>query len=57
LCLTSIALFVVAREQRTITIGKDADAFEQATKLDGCYVLKTDLAQTAASKGNHSRAI
>jgi transposase len=37
-------------EQRTITIGKDADALEQATKLDGCYVLKTDLAQTAASK-------
>ena len=37
-------------EQRTITIGKDADALAQATKLDGCYVLKTDLSQTAASK-------
>ena len=37
-------------EQRTITVGKDVDALEQATKLDGCYVLKTDLSQTAASK-------
>ena len=37
-------------EQRTITIGKDADVLEQTTKLDGCYVLKTDLSQTAASK-------
>ena len=37
-------------KQRTIRIGKDADALAQATKLDGCYVLKTDLSQTAASK-------
>jgi hypothetical protein len=37
-------------EARTITIGKDPEALAEASKLDGCYVLKTDLAQTAASK-------
>ena len=37
-------------EGRTITIGKDPEALAEASKLDGCYVLKTDLAQTAASK-------
>ena len=37
-------------EQRSITIGTDADALQKATKLDGCYVLKTDLSETAASK-------
>jgi hypothetical protein len=33
-----------------ITIGKDPEALAEASKLDGCYVLKTDLSQTAASK-------
>jgi hypothetical protein len=37
-------------EGRIITIGKDPDALAEASKLDGCYVLKTDLSQTAASK-------
>jgi hypothetical protein len=37
-------------EGRAITIGKDADALTEASKLDGCYVLKTDLSQTVASK-------
>src|SRR6516162_8446217 len=37
-------------EGRTITIGKDPEALAEASKLDGCYVLKTDLSQTAASK-------
>ena len=37
-------------EGRTITIGKDPEALAEASKLDGCYVLKTDLAQTATSK-------
>jgi hypothetical protein len=37
-------------KQRTITVHKDADALAQAIKLDGCYVLKTDLSKTAASK-------
>ena len=35
---------------RTITVGKDPEALAEASKLDGCYVLKTDLSQTAASK-------
>ena len=37
-------------EGRTITIAKDADALTEACKLDGCYVLKTDLSPTVASK-------
>ena len=37
-------------ERRTITVGKDPQALAEASKLDGCYVLKTDLSQTAASK-------
>ena len=37
-------------EGRTITIGKDPEALAEASKLDGCYVLKTDLSQTAAAK-------
>jgi hypothetical protein len=37
-------------EGRTIAVGKDPEALAEASKLDGCYVLKTDLSQTAASK-------
>jgi hypothetical protein len=37
-------------EGRVITIGKDPEALAEASKLDGCYVLKTGLSQTAASK-------
>lgn len=37
-------------ERRTITVTKDADALNEAAKLDGCYVLKTDLSQGAAAK-------
>jgi hypothetical protein len=37
-------------EGRTIAAGKDPEALAEASKLDGCYVLKTDLSQTAASK-------
>jgi hypothetical protein len=37
-------------EGRVIAVGKDADALTEASKLDGCYVLKTDLSQTIASK-------
>ena len=33
-----------------ITIGKDPEALAEASKLDGCYVLKTDLSQAASSK-------
>jgi hypothetical protein len=37
-------------EGRTLTIGQDADALTEASKLDGCYVLTTDVSQAAASK-------
>jgi hypothetical protein len=37
-------------EKRAITIGRDVDALTEASKLDGCYVLKTDLSQTTVSK-------
>ena len=37
-------------EGRVIALGKDPEALAEAAKLDGCYVLKTDLSQTAASK-------
>jgi hypothetical protein len=43
-------------EGHTITIAKDAEALTEASKLDGCYVLKTDLSQTAAPKDTvHNR--
>lgn len=35
---------------RAIAVGKIPAALAEASKLDGCYVLKTDLSQTAASK-------
>ena len=35
---------------RAITISKDPEALADAAKLDGCYVLKTDLSQTAVAK-------
>lgn len=37
-------------EGRVIALAKDPEALAEAAKLDGCYVLKTDLSQTAASK-------
>jgi hypothetical protein len=37
-------------EGRTIVIGKDPEALAEASKLDGCYVLRTDLSHTGASK-------
>jgi Transposase DDE domain len=37
-------------EGRTISIRKDPEALAETSKLDGCYVLKTDLSQTAAAK-------
>jgi hypothetical protein len=40
----------LALKQRTITIAKDTDALTDASKLDGCYVLKTDLPQAKVSK-------
>jgi hypothetical protein len=37
-------------EGHAITIEKDADALTKASRLDGCYVLKTDFSPTVASK-------
>ena len=37
-------------EGREIRVAKDLPAFGEIAKLDGCYVLKTDLSREAASK-------
>jgi Transposase DDE domain len=37
-------------EGREIRVAKDLPALREIAKLDGCYVLKTDLAREAASK-------
>ena len=38
----------VKAEGRTLRLELDENALEQATRLDGCYVIKTDLPKTAA---------
>jgi len=40
----------VESEGRSLKLRVDAAALEQAARLDGCYVIKTDLAASAASK-------
>jgi transposase len=40
----------VSINERTITVGKQDDAWREAAKLDGCYCLKTDLSVEQASK-------
>jgi hypothetical protein len=42
-----VKLFIEGRE---IRVAKDLQALGEIAKLDGCYVLKTDLAREAASK-------
>jgi hypothetical protein len=37
-------------EERTLTLTVNANAQQEATKLDGCYVLKTDLTPAQAPK-------
>ncbi|MGH8646193.1 MAG: IS1634 family transposase [Gammaproteobacteria bacterium] len=37
-------------EHRTLRVGKNTHALAGSAKLDGCYVLKTDLPASAASK-------
>ena len=37
-------------EERSITLAINADAQSEAAKLDGCYVLKTDLTPQQANK-------
>ena len=41
---------VVTSEMRTITVKKETDQLQEVEKLDGCYVLKTDLSADKASK-------
>ena len=40
----------VSSEGRTLSLVRDEDALAEATKLDGCYCLKTDLDSQAATK-------
>ncbi len=40
----------VSREGRTLSLSKDTEQLKEVEKLDGCYVLKTDLARETASK-------
>jgi transposase len=42
-------LYVIA-EQRTLRLQVDTKALEDASHLDGCYVIKTDLPKKAADK-------
>lgn len=46
-----IADWVLLTElERTLVLSKNTDRLQQLEQLDGCYVLKTDLSPTAASK-------
>lgn len=40
----------VSCEERTLSLSKDAEQLQEAEKLDGCYVLKTDLARDKVPK-------
>ena len=41
---------VVSAEGRTITVGEQSEQLQEVEKLDGCYVLQTDLPADKASK-------
>ena len=41
---------VVSAEGRTITVGEQSEQLQEVEKLDGCYVLQTDLPANKASK-------
>ncbi|MGC1951947.1 MAG: IS1634 family transposase [Gammaproteobacteria bacterium] len=41
---------ILTTQQRTLSVSKDTAQLRELEKLDGCYVLKTDLASTVASK-------
>lgn len=41
---------VINARQRTLFLSKDTEQLQEVEKLDGCYVLKTDLAPVVASK-------
>ena len=40
----------VTAQERTLSVSKDTEQLQDVEKLDGCYVLKTDLAPATASK-------
>jgi len=40
----------VEAERRTVKLRVNQSALEEASRLDGCYVIKTDLPESAASK-------
>lgn len=44
------AWLLIARTEREITLSVDNDKLIEEAKLDGCYVLKTDLSEEAATK-------
>ena len=41
---------IISVQHRTLSVSKDTAQLPELEKLDGCYVLKTDLASTVASK-------
>jgi len=41
---------ILTQQERTLVLSKNTDRLQQIEQLDGCYVLKTDLSSTAASK-------
>jgi len=41
---------VVSSEQRTISLSKDHEKLQEIAKLDGCYVIRTDLPMATACK-------
>ena len=41
---------ILTEQERTLVLSKNTDRLQQIEQLDGCYVLKTDLSSTAASK-------
>lgn len=43
-------LLTVRKDGRTLLVETDADAVREAAKLDGCYVIKTDVPPEAATR-------
>jgi len=41
---------IIAVQGRTLSLSKDPESLQEVEKLDGCYVLKTDLCPATASK-------
>jgi hypothetical protein len=41
---------ILTEQERTLVLSQNTDRLQQIEPLDGCYVLKTDLSSTAASK-------